>query len=160
MSDYNIEDNLVQALTRAVDEGIRIGADLAAMHGSNATSQELEKAFFNGCEVGYKKASEELQPYIDLYQDLADKAEKVAREVIDKYPKWISVTDIEHLSTDSNLVGYFGGGAFDQLRWYDFVWTRNDGTLISENRERDVMNEHCIAVFKLPEPPKENEKNG
>ena len=71
-------------------------------------------------------------------------------------PKWVSVTDIEHLpNTDSGVVGYFGGGAFDQLRWYDFVCTTSDGTLVGENTERDVMNDHCIAVYKLPEPPKE-----
>lgn len=80
-------------IIKAREEGIRVGAELAAMHGSDATSQELEKAFFDGCEVGYKKASEELQSYIDLYKDLAEKVEKVAREVIDKYPKWIPITE-------------------------------------------------------------------
>ena len=38
------------------DEGIRIGAELAAMHGSDATSQELEKAYFDGVEEGWRKA--------------------------------------------------------------------------------------------------------
>ena len=38
------------------DEGIRIGAELAAMHGSDATSQELEKAYFDGMEEGFRKA--------------------------------------------------------------------------------------------------------
>ena len=37
------------------DEGIKIGAALAAMHGSDATSQDLEKAYFKGVEEGYKK---------------------------------------------------------------------------------------------------------
>ena len=41
------------------DEGIRIGAELAAMHGSDATSQELEKAYFDGMEEGYKKGMSE-----------------------------------------------------------------------------------------------------
>lgn len=36
------------------DEGIKMGAELAAMHGSDATSQELEKVFFDGMEEGYK----------------------------------------------------------------------------------------------------------
>ena len=38
------------------DEWIRMGAELAAMHGSDATSQELEKAYFNGVEEGLRKA--------------------------------------------------------------------------------------------------------
>lgn len=37
------------------DEGIRMGAELAAMHGSDATSQQLEKAFFDGMEEAMKK---------------------------------------------------------------------------------------------------------
>ncbi len=42
-----------------VDEGIRMGVELAAMHGSDATSEELSRAFFDGCEQGYKKALSE-----------------------------------------------------------------------------------------------------
>lgn len=38
------------------DEGIRMGAELAAMHGSDATSRELEKAYLDGVEEGIKKA--------------------------------------------------------------------------------------------------------
>ena len=37
------------------DEGIKIGAALAAMHGSDATSQDLAEAYFEGMEEGYKK---------------------------------------------------------------------------------------------------------
>ena len=37
------------------DEGIRMGAELAAMHGSDATSQDLEKAFWTGYEEAMKK---------------------------------------------------------------------------------------------------------
>ena len=32
------------------DEGIKIGAELAAMHGSDATTQELEKEYWHGYE--------------------------------------------------------------------------------------------------------------
>ena len=71
-------------------------------------------------------------------------------------PKWIPVTDKEHIpNTDHGVVGYFGGGAFNQLRWYDFVTTLSDGTIVGESTERDVINDHCIAVYKLPEPPEE-----
>lgn len=37
------------------DEGIRIGAELAAMHGSDATSQDLERAYWTGYEEAMKK---------------------------------------------------------------------------------------------------------
>ena len=37
------------------DEGIRIGAELAAMHGSDATSQDLERAYWDGYEEAMKK---------------------------------------------------------------------------------------------------------
>lgn len=67
--------------------------------------------------------------------------------------RWISNPQ-EYPDTDSRVVGYFGGGAFDQLRWFDFVTTLSDGSLVAE-REQDVTNEHLIAVFQLPEPPKE-----
>ena len=56
-----------------IDEGIKMGAQLAAMHGSDATTQELEKAYFEGIEVGYKKATEhkygtwELKTFDDGY---------------------------------------------------------------------------------------------
>ena len=36
------------------DEGIKLGAELAAMHCSDATSQQLEKAFFDGFEEAIK----------------------------------------------------------------------------------------------------------
>ena len=34
------------------DEAIKIGAELAAMHGSDATSQQLEEAYLKGVEYG------------------------------------------------------------------------------------------------------------
>ena len=34
------------------DEAIRMGAELAAMHGSDATSQQLEEAYLEGVEYG------------------------------------------------------------------------------------------------------------
>lgn len=37
------------------DEGIRMGAELAAMHGSDATSQDLERAYWTGYEEAMKK---------------------------------------------------------------------------------------------------------
>ena len=40
------------------DEGIKAGAELAAMHGSDATSQQLEKSFWEGVDVGAEKGWE------------------------------------------------------------------------------------------------------
>lgn len=37
------------------DEGIKLGAELAAMHGSDATSKDLEKSYWNGFEDAMKK---------------------------------------------------------------------------------------------------------
>ena len=39
----------------SIDEGIKLGAELAAMHGSDATSQELEKAYLEGVDYGMKR---------------------------------------------------------------------------------------------------------
>ena len=39
----------------SIDEGIKLGAELAAMHGSDATSQELEKAYLEGVAYGMKR---------------------------------------------------------------------------------------------------------
>jgi hypothetical protein len=136
MNDYTTEDNIIQALTRAVDEGIRIGR-----------------------EIGYKKASEELQPYIDLYKDLAEKAEKVAREVIDKYPKWTPATerlpdyDEDVLVTD--FYGILGWGMHVWHRTHDGkgtdYWEAEDGHFVSINYTEYWM--------PRPKPPKESEKD-
>lgn len=40
------------------DQGVKDGAALAAMHGSDATSQELAEQYFKGMEEGYKKGRE------------------------------------------------------------------------------------------------------
>lgn len=38
------------------EQGIKDGAALASMHGSDATSQDLEESYFNGMEAGAEKA--------------------------------------------------------------------------------------------------------
>lgn len=55
------------------DEGIKMGAELAAMHGSDATSQELSKAYFDGMEEGYKKGRsgfEKRAMWIKVHDDI------------------------------------------------------------------------------------------
>lgn len=54
------------------EKGVKDGADLAAMHGSDATSQNLEKSFWDGAETGANKIWEETRkilfvlPYNDM----------------------------------------------------------------------------------------------
>lgn len=139
-------------IIKAREEGIRIGAELAAMHGSDATSQELEKAFFDGCEVGYKKASEELQLYIDLYKDLAEKAEKVAREIIDKYPKWIPLVKQKPKKNGEYFVSVVN------VEWRT---TRDTCIAIWSDDHFYINNFNAVTHWMpLPEPPKESEKDG
>ena len=96
--------------------------------------------FENGCDT--------------LREDAANAIEVLSK--MEKTTRWIPMTDKEHIpNTDHGVVGYFGGGAINQLRWYDFVTTLSDGKIVGESTERDVINEHCIAVYKLPEPPEE-----
>lgn len=45
-------DNIPAADVLPRDEAIKMGAELAAMHGSDATSQQLEEAFLKGVEDG------------------------------------------------------------------------------------------------------------
>ncbi len=50
-----IVDKTLSADVMTRDEGIRLGAELAAMHGSDATSQDLEKAYWRGFEDAMQK---------------------------------------------------------------------------------------------------------
>ncbi len=56
---YKLFENVLEktevadVMTR--DEGIRLGAELAAMHGSDATSQDLEKSYWRGFEDAMQK---------------------------------------------------------------------------------------------------------
>lgn len=128
----------------------------------------LRKADRNGV---YNSFSETMNKAAYVIEDLDMKLQgsnaavagmrrEIERMVIDSVnnkQQWILVTDKEQLpNTDQGVVGYFACGAFNQFRWYDFVRTLSDGTIVGENTERDVINEHCIAVYKLPEPPEED----
>lgn len=114
----------------------------------------IQKANF----MGLKEAESTLllKESADAIEDLIAALNASNEAIVKNKPRWIPVTDKEHIpNTDHGVVGYFGGGAFNQLKWYDFVTTLSDGTIVGESTERDVINEHCIAVYKLPEPPKE-----
>lgn len=102
-------------------------------------------------------AIEELQLYVDLYKDLADKAERVAREVIDKYPKWTSCSEQLPDYDKDVLVTDF----YDSLGWCMHVWYRiYDGKGIDCWEAEDG---HFVSInyadywMPLPEPPESEE---
>lgn len=134
------------------------------------------RVFCEGCKLwdGYKccfkgecsqqkslqaaDAIEKLQLYVDLYKDLAEKAEKVAREVIDKYPKWISVTkglpkidEKHHCSKDVLAYLKDGGMCFTALEENIF------GQTWFECERNPSFEEEMIVThwMNLPKPPKE-----
>lgn len=91
-------------------------------------------------------AIEKLSSYAKLYEDLADKGQKTARELLDAYPKWISVEALLPQENKSYLIyGVFlplGAKATDLCRFDGKRW------LIDQN----VKVTHWMP---LPEPPKE-----
>lgn len=105
-----------------------------------------------------EKAIEQIKWYFE--EDDGSGAEPITKEAVSlviaalERDRWISDPQ-KFPNTDARVVGYFGGGAFNQLRWFDFVTALSDGRMVSESNEGDVTNEHLIAVFQLPEPPKE-----
>ena len=79
MSDY---EELVQRLRESAD-----WADhFAVLMGRDSdVSSEIKREAAD--------AIEELQSYADLYKELTEKGQTVARKLIDAYPKWISVEE-------------------------------------------------------------------
>jgi hypothetical protein len=108
----------------------------------------------NGCDsCPYEYCGDDCQ---NLCGCAADAIEELLAELVtlrNQLPTWISVED-NSLDTDSRVVGYFGGGDYDQLRWYDFVTTLSDGSVVPSSNGYEISNAHCIALFQLPEPPK------
>jgi len=58
MVSFPKESDFFAALNEKYEQGIKDGADLAAMHGSDATSKQLEDSFWQGAKVGAKRAWE------------------------------------------------------------------------------------------------------
>ena len=50
----------------------------------------------------------------------------------------------EQIPDGENIIGWYGGGEYDQLRWFELV----DGTVYEGER--------LIAWYRLPDPPKED----
>lgn len=69
-------------------------------------------------------------------------------------PKWISVSENQKCPVKawSCLIGYFNGGIYNQLWWFDFAHTDQNGFIFPSNTD---IEGRCVAVFALPEPPKE-----
>ena len=123
---------------------------------ANCGCKPYEDALCSSCGLGDAIYMVEEQCIVNSRNMRGRKDATMALSKMEKTTRWIPVTDEEHIpNTDHGVVGYFGGGAFNQLRWYDFITTLSDGKIVGESTERDVINEHCIAVYKLPEPPKE-----
>ena len=95
-------------------------------------------------------AIEELQTYADLYKDMTEESQRVARKVIDSYPKWIPVTERLPENHDDYLV-YIIGGEYDQISWTQIAFF--------DSRYFHLTGVGVIARVThwayLPEPPKE-----
>ena len=103
----------------------------------------------NGCDsCPYEYCGEDCQ-------NLCGNAADAIEELLSAVPKWISVEDAPKDAVP--IVGYFGGGDYDQLRWFAFACVMDDGTVLPTQNANEISNEHCIAVYAVPEPPKEVE---
>ena len=85
---------------------------------------------------------------------LMRRIESLERRKIPEPPRWHGVD--EHIP-DKGMqpIGYFGGGKYDQLRWFDFIDVLSNGAAVAASKEREVFNEHLIAWYPCPEPPME-----
>lgn len=87
-------------------------------------------------------AIEELQLYVDLYKDLTEKGEKVARKVIDKYPRWIPVT--KRLPEDRKMVLAAVNGVVCVAFYGNYMW--------EEAETYNIF--YPTHWMPLPQPPK------
>jgi len=67
MVSFYKEEDFHAAINEAYERGIKEGAELAAMHGSDATSRQLEKAYFDGAEIGAVRAWEVAKKVYSVY---------------------------------------------------------------------------------------------
>lgn len=129
----------------------------------NGCTQKSDDAFC--CDKLLHQAAdaiEELQTYADLYKDMTEKSQRVARKVIDSYPKWIPVTErlpecewgaevenIEWISCGMVHAGCFGrGGKYRDA--YFRTWT-------DAGEGMDAKDADYWRAVTLPEPPEEME---
>lgn len=115
---------------------------------------------------------EKLQLYADLYKDLTEKGEKVARGVIDKYPKWIPVEErlpdksgyyliVTHLGLTDDAEDWMKDNAVDvtmaHYADYSNIWTTDSGAAYNADLSKcdKTRYEYVTHWMPLPEPPKE-----
>ena len=97
-------------------------------------------------------------PYFSPTTVCADERAKEAADAIEELlaavPKWISVGADQKcpVTLTACAVGYFNGGKYDQLYWFDFFSTDKNGVIVPHNTD---IEGRCIAAYTLPEPPKE-----
>ena len=75
--------NLLIEKKQMYDRGVKDGAELAAMHGSDASGQQLEETYFDGMEAGAQKAWEAARKIFCLYP-VTDMIELFGREAVDE----------------------------------------------------------------------------
>ena len=97
-------------------------------------------------------------PYrASVMRDAADAIEELLDELTTirkQLPHWISVEANQKLPVSglACTVGYFNGGKYGQLYWYGFVSKDENGVVVPHSTD---IEGDCIAVYALPEPPKE-----
>ena len=85
-----------------------------------------------------------------------NKAIEALEALAGKDARWISAN--EKLQDNTNYVlGFFGGGDYDQLRWFDTVLMDSSGAVFPNHYEGGIDNMHLIAWYQVPEPIEEVE---
>ena len=110
-------------------------------------------------ELHYEVADaiEELQSYADLYKELTEKGQTVARKLIDAYPKWISVEERLPEVDQPVMICAFGQsvgeGVYRGHDGFHHVWKMyaSSGT---------YWDDEVTHYMPLPDPPKEDDDNG
>ena len=130
---------------RGYDAGVKDGADLAAMHGSDATSQQLEKAFFDGVEEAMKKN--------DQYQLGLNHAWEAAKKISLLHPDEVDKIFPGAAKYNRFNLGYNGTEVIEKLREWEEKQPENEINIEKKVVEK-FMYDHGICNVDLNEPVK------